>query len=423
MIETSTPTTTAITASVEDTPPVDAPLPSAKDSRRVRDQAWCIVAIREMSVKIRDRGFLISTLVMLALLLGTLGAQVVIGASQSKVSVAAVGTESGTVIKQAVALAGQAGESAKIIWKPMASDAAVKAAVLSNQVDAGLEATPDGWRLIGKTDRKPVAAIWIGAAVQQSALVRNAAAAGTTPADLARGGSLKYTLLSPGNTPQVVAKGTTTAFGLLFSMMALLLGGSLATSIVEEKQSRIVEIIASSIRLRDLLLGKIVGNTLMALGQMMVFAVFGVIGLLAMGKSDILKQITPGLGWFFLFYVVGIAVLACIFAAAGSMSGRIEDIQSTTTPVTAVLMVVLVASITASGTFLTVLSFVPLASTITMPGRIVAGDTSWWEPVASLLISLVAAAFIILVSERIYRRALMQTGGKLSMRQALKLTD
>lgn len=49
--------------------------------------------------------------------------------------------------------------------------------------------------------------------------------------------------------------------------------------------------------------------------------------------------------------------------------------------------------------------------------------TSWWEPVASLLISLIAAGFVILVSERIYRRALMQTGGKLSMRQALKLTD
>jgi ABC-2 type transport system permease protein len=376
-----------------------------------------------MSVKIRDRGFLISTLVMLALLLGTLGAEVVIGASQAKVTVAAVGTDGGTVIKQSVALAGQAGESVKITWEPMASDAAVKAAILSDQVDAGLEATPDGWTLIGKTDKKSTAAIWIGAAVQQSALVRNAAAAGTTPADLARGGSLKYTLLSPDKTPQVVAKGTTFAFGFMFSFMAMLLGGSLATSIVEEKQSRIVEIIASSIRLRDLLLGKIVGNTLMALAQMAVFAAFGVIGLLAMGKSDILKQITPGLGWFFLFYGVGIAVLACIFAAAGAMSGRIEDITSTTTPVTAVVMVVLFASITASGTFLTVLPFLPLSSTITMPGRIVAGDTSWWEPVASLLISLVAAGFVILVSERIYRRALMQTRGKLSMRQALKLTD
>jgi ABC-2 type transport system permease protein len=423
VIETSTPTNVAITASAEDTPPVDAPLPSGKDHRPVRNQAWCIVAAREMSVKIRDRGFLISTLVMLALLLGTLGAQVVIGASQAKVTVAAVGTESGTVIKQAVALADQAGQSVKITWKPMASDAAVKAAVLSDEVNAGLEATPDGWTLIGKTDKKSSAEIWIGAAVQQSALVRNAAAAGTTPAALARGGSLKYTLLSPDKTPQVVAKGTTAVFGLMFSFMAMLLGGSLATSIVEEKQSRIVEIIASSIRLRDLLLGKIVGNTLMALAQMVVFAAVGVIGLLTMGKSDILEQITPGLGWFLLFYGVGIAVLSCIFAAAGSMSGRIEDIQSTTTPVTAVVMVVLVASITTSGTFLKVLSFLPLSSTITMPGRIVAGGTSWWEPVASLLLSLVAAAFVILVSERIYRRALMQTGGKLSMRRALKLTD
>lgn len=69
--------------------------------------------------------------------------------------------------------------------------------------------------------------------------------------------------------------------------MATLLTVSLATSIVEEKENRIFEIIANSIRLRDFLLGKIVGNTLMALAQMVVFAAVGVIGLLAMGKSDI----------------------------------------------------------------------------------------------------------------------------------------
>lgn len=421
MIETTT--TAAPVACAEDNPNAEAPLPSGKAPRRVRDQVWYIVAAREMSVKIRDRGFLISTFVTLALILGALGAEVVIGASGDKITVAAVGTESGTVIKQADALADHAGESVEIIWKPMASDAAVKAAVLSGQVGAGLQAGPDSWTLIGKTDRKAKAAIWIGAAAQQAALVRNATAAGTTPAELARGGSLNYTLLSPDETPELVAKGATYLFGFLFYLVAVLLGVALATSIVEEKQSRIVEIIASSIRLRDLLLGKIVGNTLMALAQMAVFAVVGVIGLLAMGKSVMLKQITPGLGWFFLFYGVGIAVLACIFAAAGAISGRIEDIQSTTTPITAVVAVVFIAGISASGTFLTVLSFLPLTSTITMPSRIVAGGMAWWEPVASLVISLVAAVFVIQVSERIYRRALMQTGAKLSIRQALKLTD
>jgi ABC-2 type transport system permease protein len=413
----------ATTASVsEDTPSLDE-LRTGKDSRLVRDQAWCIVAAREMSVKIRDRGFLISTFVTLALILGALGAQVLLGSSGEKVKVAAVGSESSTVIKQAVALADGAGESVKITLMPMASDADVKAAVLSDEVDAGLTTTANGWTLIGKTDRNSNAEIWIGAAVQQSALARNAAAAGTSLDNLARGGDLTYTLLSPDETPEMVVKITIYVFGFLFYLAAVLLGVSLATSIVEEKQSRIVEIIASSIRLRDLLLGKIVGNTVMALAQMAAFAAVGVIGLLAMGKSEVLRQITPGLGWFFLFYAVGIAVLACVFAAAGSISSRIEDIQSTTTPISAAVAVIFIAGISASGTFLKVLSFLPLTSTITMPGRIVAGDTAWWEPVASLLISLVAAVFVIQVSERIYRRALMQTGGKLSIRQALKLTD
>jgi ABC-2 type transport system permease protein len=238
-----------------------------------------------------------------------------------------------------------------------------------------------------------------------------------------RGSSVKYSLLLPDETPDAVVRGSTSVFGFLFYVIAALLGVSLATSVVEEKQSRIVEIIASSIRLRDLLIGKIVGNTLMALVQIVVFALAAVIALQAMDESEVLEQITPGLGWFLLFYTVGIALLACIYAAAGAIATRIQDIQSTTTPITLLVAVVFVAGISASGTFQTVLSFLPLTSTIVMPGRIVAGDTSWWEPVASLLISLIAAAVVVLVSERIYRRALMQTGGKLSFRQAYKLTD
>lgn len=428
----STTTSTEITRSGEvasPTPPTVRPAtvrpatvrPATPPGRR--DAAWRIVAAREMSVKIKDRGFLISTLVTLALILGALGAQVLIGSSAEKISVGTVGADGAAVVKQALALADAAGEELEITAKPLAGDVQVRAAVLAGDVDAGLAGGVGGWTLVGKTDRNSTAAIWIGAAVQQSALELNATAAGTTPAALAEGGSLNYALLSPDETPEMVVKVVTYVFGFLFYLAAVLLGVTLATSIVEEKQSRIVEIIASSIRLRDLLVGKVLGNTLMAMAQMTVFAVSGVIGLIAFGKKDMLEQVTSGLGWFFLFYAVGIAVLACVFAAAGAMATRSEDIQSTTTPISAVVAVVFIAGVSASGTLLTVLSFLPLTSTITMPGRIVAGDTSWWEPVVALLISLVAAVVVIQISERIYRRALMQTGGKLSLRQALKLTD
>ena len=67
--------------------------------------------------------------------------------------------------------------------------------------------------------------------------------------------------------------------GTLFYMVCLMFGMAIAQSVVEEKQSRIVEIIASAIPLRLLLTGKVLGNTVLAFGQMVLFVVAGLIGL------------------------------------------------------------------------------------------------------------------------------------------------
>ncbi|MET9829088.1 ABC transporter permease [Streptomyces sp. NPDC006385] len=385
--------------------------------------AWRIVTAREISVKIRDRGFLLSTLATLAVILGAVGLQFYIASTAGKITVAAVAPASTELVKQAETLADQADQDIDITLRKESSEDAVRAAVRSGDVDAGLLRTPAGWTLLGDTDTDSTAATWLGAAVQANALEANATAAGTSMADLAKGATLQHTLLSPDETPETVVRMATYFFGFLFYLAAVLLGVSLATSIVEEKQNRVVEIIASSIRLRDLLIGKIVGSTTLALAQMVAFTAAAAIGLVAAGHEETFGQVTAGLGWFLVYYMVGIAVLACVFAAAGAIATRTEDIQSTTTPVNAIVAVVFVAGITASGTAQSILSFAPLTSTITMPARIIAGDTAWWEPAASLLISLAAAALVVLGAERVYRRALMQTGRKLSFRQALKLAD
>ena len=399
------------------TPPGPAP------RHRPAKGAWRIVTAREISVKIRDRGFLVSTLVTLAVILGAVGLQFYIASTAGKITVAAVAPTSARLVEQAETMAGQADQDVDITLARQPSEEAVRAAVRAGDVDAGLLLTPDGWTLLGDTDTDSTAATWLGAAVQASAMEANATAAGTSMESLARGATLRHTLLSPDETPEAVVRMATYFFGFLFYLAAVLLGVSLATSIVEEKQNRVVEIIAGSVRLRDLLIGKIVGSTTLALAQMVAFTAAAAIGLVAAGHQETFGQVTAGLGWFLVSYVVGIAVLACVFAAAGAIATRTEDIQSTTTPVNAIVAVVFVAGITASGTAQSVLSFLPLTSTITMPARIIAGDTAWWEPAASLLVSLAAAALIVLGAERVYRRALMQTGRKLSFRQALKLTD
>ena len=115
--------------------------------------------------------------------------------------------------------------------------------------------------------------------------------------------------------------------------------------------------------------------------------------------------------------------LACLFAVAGALASRTEDLQSTTAPLTIVMMFVYVASFSLSGTALEVASFLPIASVVSMPGRILSGDAAWWEPALALAVMAAFWAATVAVGERIYRRSLLQTGGRVSWRQALHTAD
>ncbi|CAM5379175.1 ABC transporter permease [Streptomyces purpurascens] len=403
--------------------PKGTPAASGTPSPAAPRGSWRIVAAREISVKLTNRGFLVSTLVTLALIVGAIGLQLYLADSMGKITVAVADQQAGRIAGQAEQLAVRADQDVEITVRQKSSAGQVRETVRSGEAEAGLLFEGGRWVLLGDTGQNDIAATWIGAAVQTNALDRNAQAAGTSLADLSEGAQVKHVLLSADKTPEGAVRMTTYFFGFLFYLAAVLLGAALATSVVEEKQNRIVELIASSVPLRSLLVGKIVGSTLLALAQMALFCLVGVGGLMFTGEQEFLADISSGLGWFLVFYVVGIAVLACLFAAAGALATRSEDIQSTTTPVNAITALVFILGVTVSGGVREILSFIPLTSTVTMPARVLAGETAWWEPAAALVVSVAAAVFIVGVSGRVYRRALLQTDRKLSFRQAMKLTD
>src|SRR5690606_10397051 len=119
-------------------------------------------------------------------------------------------------------------------------------------------------------------------------------------------------------------------------------------------------------------------------------------------------------------FIVGFVALAALYAVAGALASRAEDLQHTTTPMTMIVAAVYFVTFSASGTLATVLSYVPITSVVTMPVRVLGGDAAWWEPVISLVILAAFAVIAVLVCERAYRGALLQTGGRLSWRQAMR---
>ncbi len=254
--------------------------------------------------------------------------------------------------------------------------------------------------------------------MRQAALEQQASGLGTTADRLQAGSTVTTALLTGDAEKSQLASGVAFAFAFLFYIATLTFGITLANSVVEEKQSRIVEIIATSIPVRQLLVGKIAGNSALAIAQMLLYAGVGLVGLSLTPYSSLVAGVSGPVVWFLVFFLAGFVALAALWAVAGALASRTEEVQATSTPLTMLVLAVFFGSLFLDGTAKTVASFVPPFSAVLMPTRLLEGTAQWWEAALALGLLLAAAAAVLRVAERLYRRSLLQTGGRLSMKQA-----
>jgi len=393
--------------------------PSDQASPERRSPVWAVVAGREVRVKLTDRNFIISTLLTLVLLAGSLVLQVVLGSRGNDLSVAVSGPGARDVIQQVDQRADERKDAVSMTIADFPDGASVAQAIREGKADAGLVHEAGGWRLVGKTGTDSTLAASVREVVQRTTLAQNAAAAGTTVQALTQGGEVRLDVLEPKDDAGVaVVAGIVFAF--LFYMASLLFGMAIASSVVEEKQSRVVEILVTAVPLRQLLMGKVLGNTALALGQMALFLGVGLIGMSFTSFASFLPSIAASAGWFLVFFLAGFVALACLWAVAGSLATRNEDLQSTTPILTTLLIGALMVGFVGEGTIRTIGSYVPIISTVAMPQRLLAGEAAWWEPIVSLLLTLAFAALAVVVGERLYRRSVMQTQRRLTIREAIR---
>lgn len=385
--------------------------------------AWGIVMRREIVAKLTDKAFLSGTILTLALIIGATALGIFAGNRGTRSTIAVTTDQAAAVVRTTDQMQKATSDKNSFTVEQVASEEAARKAVSEGDADAWLRQQDGAWTLVFNKKSTPEVTSAISQAVQAQLMGELGAKAGMNPEQLTRAGTVQTELVDGGTDKALLTLIATFAFSILFFMSSLTFGMQIAGSVVEEKSSRIVEIISAAIPVRQLLAGKVIGNTLMALGQMALFAIAGLVGLSFTPYKDMLPAVSTAVVWFLVYFIAGFLALACVWAVAGSLASRQEDLQSTTTPLTMMLTLVYMAGFFASGTLAKVLSFVPVISSVLMPARLVAGDAEWWELVVGLLLNLAFAAVTVLVGERIYRRALLQTQGVISYRQALKLTD
>ncbi len=235
--------------------------------------------------------------------------------------------------------------------------------------------------------------------------------------------------------------------GFLMYMLMAIFGSILMQGVIEEKSNRIVEVIVSSVKPFELLMGKTVALALVGITQMLLWGILSTLvmvvfsffivgagvdpaviaqsqqpGMTAspMATNEIFAAITTfnwNVLWFFpLFFIGGFFLFGSLFAAAGASVDNIQDAQQFTLPITIplILPMLFLQNIiqNPNGVFATVASLVPFFSPMTMMVRLSLTDVPWYEVVISLLLLYGSFIGTVWIAGRIYRVGILMYGKK-----------
>jgi ABC-2 type transport system permease protein len=378
-----------------------------------------LVAAREISTRIRDKTFLISSAVILLLVLGSMVFQAVVASGANEITVGVVDDQA--TLEPALKTQGEA-VGADVTVVGLADESAARNALAAGDVDGvvvgGTSSSPQ--LLVERSPDSTVTATVQGA-VRQVAVTRQLSEAGIddlTVPDVA------VTAINPGNDPTGERTGVAVVGMIVLYTLLILISQFVAQGVVEEKATRVVELLLSTMKPWQLLAGKIIGLGLLGLAQIVAIAVVGIVGALAFDLVSLPGQLIGTVLTVVAWFVLGYAFYAAVFAAAASLVSRQEDLAGVITPMSLVLVAGLFVAFQAaadpSSPLARITSFVPGLSPLVMPVRMAGGAVAWWEVLLAVVIQLVAIALVVRLGGRIYAGALLRTSGKTKLREALR---
>ncbi|MCF8260141.1 MAG: ABC transporter permease [Melioribacteraceae bacterium] len=217
-------------------------------------------------------------------------------------------------------------------------------------------------------------------------------------------------------------------FAFLLYMSLLISGQKILGAIIEEKATRIVEVLLSSISATELMTGKIIGNTIVGLVQMAIWIspilLLTTTSIFAL-PAEIVLDISPLMLLYFLFiYFLGVMTFFGMFAAVGSLYENPQDAQSGMWPIMLLIMLPFFISISMVTNPTTIIgeyaSFTPFFSLIVMPVRMTLIDVPVWQMLVATVVQIGTLIVIFPLAGKIFKVAILKTGKKPSIKDLRK---
>lgn len=382
-----------------------------------------LVARRDFVQRARSRAFLATMLVIIGAVVigGPLIAD--LGAPEPQRDVGYVGTPSPVFSAALQATSEQVGIEPTVT--EYADRASAESALAEERIDVLVVPTPPPGTLVWQSGEDPSLASAVGSGLRADEQSRQAEQLGLREDEAAA-------LVAPAPPasevvdevdPDEQARQVASFVGMLLLYLAVVLFGQFVMlGVVEEKSSRVVEVVLSRVMPYRLLAGKVLGIGALAVVQIVALAAAGYVAArLATSVEDVtvpLDLIASILFWF----LVGFAFFAVLYAALGATVTRQEDVQSVALiPLVLVLPAYFIGIIALNDPELPVVrvtSLIPPLSPFVMPIRSASGDVPFWEIAVSVALLVAATYGMIRLAGRIYTGAILSIGRKVSLRDA-----
>ncbi len=382
--------------------------------------------MRELRDRLGNRAFLVTTVISLLVIVGLIVVPSLLGGDDEPVEVTlgvAADASLPAGFDEAVASTAQAMEIDSVDVVDVTTPAQGEDAVASGDLD-GVVLDED--TLLVAEPNVQLEQL-VAQSLQAATLVAFLADAQVDPADLQQASALpeiEITTPDGKDSNQLEQQ-----FGVGFVVTVLLFltlqinGASILTTTVEEKSSRVVEVLLGTLRPWQLLSGKLIAMTALSVAQLILYAGSALVASLLVGNVDFPPTTLAVMAVSIPMFLVGFGLYASIYAVAGALASSAEEAQSAAAPIgfvsAAVYMAVLIGVVpNPDGLFAQILTYIPFSAPFAVPVRVGAG-MPMWQAGLGFLSTTIGLIVIVRLAGRLYSAAIL-AGGRLTWRAALK---
>ncbi len=378
-----------------------------------------LVMRRELAVRARSTAFRVSTILLLA---GTVAGIAIATALTGGVQrfTVAVAAQAPPAVAAAVRSDGHAA-GLPVMVVTVADRAVAVRSVEQGSVTAAVAA---GGEIIWEARPSSVLSPVLNAAVQQAIITQRAVSLGLSAAATARLlAPVRVTVTQLHSQSQRTARVITADVGVILMFMAIsVYGGYVLTGVVQEKSSRVVEVLLSRLPPSALLGGKIAGIGLAGLAQFLTVAAAAAATLLLARPARLPPGTYEAIPALVLWFVLGYAFYSTLYGSLGSLTSRTEDAQAAAGPVIALLVGIYALAFAAIANpgagWVTILSMLPPSAPMIMALRVSLVAVPAWQMVVAVVLMLGGTYGLFRAGSRLYRNAVLHTGARLRLREA-----